>query len=134
MSEGDPTAAEGVRLQKVLAQAGVGSRRRCEELMARGHVSVNGEITTQMGVRVDPIRDVVHVDGRRIPPPSEHAYVVLNKPASYTGHTLLCEDVLLESGVTDLSVRLLPIGDTRDELIASKYRTREVIAELAKAV
>lgn len=71
---------EGVRLQKVLAQAGVGSRRRCEELMARGHVSVNGEVTTQMGVRVDPVRDVVHVDGRRIPPPSDHAYVVLNKP------------------------------------------------------
>ncbi len=39
-----------------------------------------------------------------------------------------------DAGVTDLSVRLLPIGDTRDELIASKYRTREVIAELAKQV
>lgn len=71
---------EGVRLQKVLAAAGVGSRRRCEELMATGRVEVNGEITTQMGVRVDPLTDLVRVDGRRIPPPSDHVYLVLNKP------------------------------------------------------
>lgn len=71
---------EGVRLQKVLAQAGVGSRRRCEELMATGRVEVNGEVVTQMGVRVDPLADVVRVDGRRIPPPSDHVYLVLNKP------------------------------------------------------
>ncbi|MCR4514589.1 pseudouridine synthase [Aeromicrobium sp. 50.2.37] len=71
---------EGVRLQKVLAQAGVGSRRRCEELMATGRVEVNGEVVTQMGVRVDPLADLVRVDGRRIPPPSDHVYLVLNKP------------------------------------------------------
>ncbi len=72
--------AEGIRLQKVLAQAGVGSRRRCEELMATGRVEVNGEVVTQMGIRVDPHTDLVRVDGRRIPPPSDHAYLVLNKP------------------------------------------------------
>lgn len=77
MSSGE---VEGVRLQKVLAQAGVGSRRRCEELMATGRVEVNGEVVTQMGVRVDPLADVVRVDGRRIPPPSDHVYLVLNKP------------------------------------------------------
>lgn len=71
---------EGIRLQKVLAQAGVGSRRRCEELMATGRVEVNGEVVTQMGIRVDPHTDLVRVDGRRIPPPSDHAYLVLNKP------------------------------------------------------
>lgn len=71
---------EGIRLQKVLAQAGVGSRRRCEELMATGRVEVNGEVVSQMGVRVDPFTDLVRVDGRRIPPPSDHAYLVLNKP------------------------------------------------------
>lgn len=73
-------AAEGIRLQKVLAQAGLGSRRRCEELMATGRVEVNGEVVTQMGVRVDPQVDLVRVDGRRIPPPSDHVYLVLNKP------------------------------------------------------
>ncbi len=71
---------EGILLQKVLAKAGVGSRRRCEELMATGRVEVNGEVVTQMGIRVDPHTDLVRVDGRRIPPPSDHAYLVLNKP------------------------------------------------------
>jgi 23S rRNA pseudouridine2605 synthase len=64
----------------VLAQAGIGSRRRCEQLMAEGHVAVNGEIVTQLGVRVDPSVDVIHVDGKRLPPASAHAYLVLNKP------------------------------------------------------
>jgi 23S rRNA pseudouridine2605 synthase len=71
---------EGIRLQKVLAAAGLGSRRRCEELMATGRVSVNGEVVTQMGVRADPMRDVIRVDGKRVPPPSDHAYLVANKP------------------------------------------------------
>lgn len=74
------TLTEPVRLQKVLAQAGLGSRRACEALMADGRVEVNGELVEQMGVRVDPSTDVIRVDGKRIPPPSEHAYVMLNKP------------------------------------------------------
>jgi 23S rRNA pseudouridine2605 synthase len=73
-------AQEGVRLQKVLAAAGLGSRRRCEDLMAAGRVAVNGDVVTQMGVRVDPVRDVIHVDGKRIPPASGHVYLVTNKP------------------------------------------------------
>ncbi|MGH3474422.1 MAG: pseudouridine synthase [Aeromicrobium sp.] len=74
------TPPEGVRLQKVLAQAGIASRRRCEQLMAEGHVEVNGEIVTQMGARVDPVADVIRVDGRRVPPRTDHAYLLLNKP------------------------------------------------------
>lgn len=69
-----------IRLQKALAAAGIASRRRCEELMADGHVEVNGEIVTRMGAKVDPLTDVIRVDGQRIPPPNDHAYVVLNKP------------------------------------------------------
>ncbi|HJR89726.1 MAG TPA: pseudouridine synthase [Aeromicrobium sp.] len=72
--------ATGVRLQKVLASAGVGSRRRCEELMATGHVSVNGEVVTKMGIRVDPLRDLIRVDGERVLPPSGHEYLIANKP------------------------------------------------------
>jgi 23S rRNA pseudouridine2605 synthase len=64
----------------VLAQAGIASRRRCEQLMAEGHVEVNGEIVTQMGARVDPVRDVIRVDGRRVPPRTDHVYLLLNKP------------------------------------------------------
>lgn len=71
---------EPIRLQKVLAQAGVASRRGSEGLMASGRVEVNGEVVTRMGARVDPATDVVRVDGVRIPPPSDHAYVMLNKP------------------------------------------------------
>jgi 23S rRNA pseudouridine2605 synthase len=76
----EPQSVEGVRLQKVLAQAGIASRRRCEQLMAEGHVEVNGEIITQMGARVDPVNDVIRVDGRRVPPATDHAYLLLNKP------------------------------------------------------
>lgn len=48
--------------------------------MATGHVAVNGEVVTQMGVRVDPARDVIRVDGKRVPPPSGHVYLMANKP------------------------------------------------------
>ncbi len=71
---------EGVRLQKVLARAGVASRRASEDLIYRGRVEVNGQVVTEQGTRVDPARDVIRVDGVRIPPERRHAYVVLNKP------------------------------------------------------
>lgn len=48
--------------------------------MAEGHVEVNGEIVTQMGARVDPVSDVIRVDGRRLPPATDHAYLLVNKP------------------------------------------------------
>lgn len=77
----EPVSDEGrIRLQKFLAQSGVASRRRCEDFMIAGRVEVNGEVVTQMGARVNPLTDVVRVDGKRLPPPSEHAYLVLNKP------------------------------------------------------
>jgi 23S rRNA pseudouridine2605 synthase len=69
-----------VRLQKLLAAAGVGSRRRCEELMLDGLVEVDGEVVTRLGTKVDPRTAVVRVDGRRLPPLSAHVYLVLNKP------------------------------------------------------
>ena len=71
---------EGVRLQKVLAGAGIGSRRKCEVLIARGRVSVNGEVVTQLGTRVDPERDTIHVDGERVPTAADLAVLALNKP------------------------------------------------------
>lgn len=72
--------ADGVRLQKVLAQAGVASRRAAEDLIFRGQVEVNGEVVREQGLRVDPATAVIRVDGRRIPPQQAHEYVVLNKP------------------------------------------------------
>jgi 23S rRNA pseudouridine2605 synthase len=69
-----------VRLQKLLAQSGVASRRKCEELMLAGLVEVDGEVVTRLGTKVDPRTAVVRVEGRRLPPVSEHVYLVLNKP------------------------------------------------------
>lgn len=70
----------GIRLQKVLAAAGLASRRACEIMISEGRVEVNGRVVTEQGLRVDPERDTIRVDGSRIPPPRRHLYLVLNKP------------------------------------------------------
>lgn len=75
----DPSA-EGVRLQKVLAAAGYGSRRRCEELIDAGRVSVDGKQIRHQGVRVDPAKAVIRVDGERIAAPAGTVVLALNKP------------------------------------------------------
>ncbi|HNM97461.1 MAG TPA: pseudouridine synthase [Marmoricola sp.] len=69
-----------IRLQKLLAQSGVASRRKCEELMLAGEVEVDGEIVTRLGTKVDPRTAVIRVRGRRLPPISDSVYLVLNKP------------------------------------------------------
>jgi 23S rRNA pseudouridine2605 synthase len=71
---------EGVRLQKVLAQAGIGSRRACEELIEQGRVEVDGERVREQGKRVDPSKVEIKVDGLRIPTQAEELYLALNKP------------------------------------------------------
>jgi 23S rRNA pseudouridine2605 synthase len=77
----EPTDGEGlVRLQKLLAQSGVASRRKCEEMMLAGLVEVDGEVVTRLGTKVDPRTAKIRVDGRRLPPVSDHVYLVLNKP------------------------------------------------------
>jgi 23S rRNA pseudouridine2605 synthase len=70
----------GIRLQKVLAGAGIGSRRASEELIAAGRVAVNGVTVREMGMRVDPATAVIHVDGARINVRDDLAYLALNKP------------------------------------------------------
>ena len=74
------TPMEGERLQKVLARAGVASRRACEELIAAGRVEVDGVVRDELGTRIDPASAVVHVDGRRVFLTDDHLTVVLNKP------------------------------------------------------
>ena len=70
----------GVRLQKVLAAAGVGSRRHCEELIGAGRVEVDGETVRRFGARVDPEHQVIRVDGKRIPSRQDLVYLAFNKP------------------------------------------------------
>ncbi|MHA7221042.1 pseudouridine synthase [Arthrobacter sp. RHLT1-20] len=71
---------EGTRLQKVMASAGVASRRVCEEMIAEGRVEVDGQVVTELGVRVDPTTAVIHVDGLRIQLDENMVYMVFNKP------------------------------------------------------
>ena len=72
------------RLQKALARAGVASRRAAERLIREGRVTVNGHTVTRMGTQVDPLSDVVKVDGTRVPPaPRSHTYLVLHKPRGF---------------------------------------------------
>ncbi|HET8594027.1 MAG TPA: pseudouridine synthase [Intrasporangium sp.] len=71
---------EGVRLQKLLAAAGVGSRRVCENLITEGRVEVDGQVVTELGVRINPKTQVVHVDGDRVNLDEERVYLAFNKP------------------------------------------------------
>ncbi|WP_243729209.1 pseudouridine synthase [Nesterenkonia sphaerica] len=71
----------GTRLQKILAQAGVASRRVCEDLISEGRVTVDGKVIIEPGVRVDPSSVTIHVDGVRVTLDVQHRYVMFNKPA-----------------------------------------------------
>ena len=71
------------RLQKILSQAGVASRRASEKLMVEGRVTVNGTTVTELGTKADPSHDDIRVDGRRIKAVEHHRYILLNKPRGY---------------------------------------------------
>ena len=88
MSENE-TGTE-IRLQKVLAAAGIGSRRACELLIDEGRVEVDGEIVLSQGRRVDPTSSVIRVDGMRIPTAPGHVVMALNKPRGV--HSTMTDD------------------------------------------
>jgi 23S rRNA pseudouridine2605 synthase len=98
------------RLQKVLANAGVASRRKCEELITAGKVTVNGEVVTELGVKADPTVDVITVSGRAIKK-EKKLYVMFNKPK---GVITSVSDPQGRSVVTDylkeIKERLYPVG------------------------
>jgi 23S rRNA pseudouridine2605 synthase len=107
-----------VRLQKVLAQAGLGSRRACEELITAGRVEVDGQRITELGVRIDPKRNVVHVDGLRIQLDSTMVYLALNKPRGVVSTMSDPEGrPCLGDYVADREIRLFHVGrlDTETE-------------------
>lgn len=99
------------RLQKVLAQAGLTSRRKAEQWIREGRVCVNGEIVTTLGAQADPTVDRIAVDGRLIDRVEPKAYYVLNKP---TGYVSTCVDDRGRPTVLDLlkpiTFRLFPVG------------------------
>ncbi|WP_027417263.1 pseudouridine synthase [Aneurinibacillus terranovensis] len=98
------------RLQKVMAEAGVASRRKCEQFIAEGRVKVNGTTITELGYKVDPTRDDIEVDGKKIEK-ERTVYYLLNKP---TGVITSVSDPQKRKTVIDLmkgvKERIYPVG------------------------
>ena len=100
------------RLQKILAQAGIGSRRECEKLISQGRVTVDGRLITKLGTKADPNTTVICVDGERISlRQGNYIYLVLHKP---TGYVTTTKDPEGRSVVTSLlpefNVPVQPVG------------------------
>lgn len=98
------------RLQKLIAMAGLCSRRGAEEIIAAGRVQVNGE-TAVLGTKADPARDVITVDGEELPRREENVYLLLNKPRGYV--TTLSDEQgrpTVADLVRDVGVRVFPVG------------------------
>ena len=76
----DANESEGVRLQKVMAAAGVASRRVCEDMISQGRVKVNGKVVTELGTRINPDVDKVTVGGTPVQLDNSRVYLALNKP------------------------------------------------------
>jgi len=104
------------RLQKVLACAGVASRRKCEALILQGRVRVNGQVVTKLGTKVDPAWDTIEVDGRPITR-GKKVYIVLHKPQGYLSDTLDFRGRPSALSLIPGGERLYPVGrlDARSE-------------------
>lgn len=103
--------SEGVRLQKVLAQAGVASRRAAEQMIAQGRVSVDGAVVREQGVRVHPQRAVIHVDGLRLELRPDVVHLAMNKPRGV--HSTMSDDrgrPCVGDYVADRAQRLYHVG------------------------
>ena len=111
LAPGAQSPAPLVRLQKVIADSGLTSRRKAEEMMKQGRVTVNGEVVRELGSKIDPTRDHVKVDGRHLKPAPPHVFVMLNKP---TGCLSSLTDPVGRPTVRDMlagvRLRVFPVG------------------------
>ena len=102
---------EEIRLQKYLANNGIASRRKCEELIMQGRVKVNGEVVTELGTKINPDKDIIEYNGKTIKNTNtEHTYILLNKPIDYV---TTVKDQFNRNTVLDLvktNKRLVPVG------------------------
>ena len=99
-----------MRLQKYMAECGVASRRKCEEIINQGRVKVNGTVVTAQGVQIDPETDAIEVDGQMIAVQEQKIYIMLNKPK---GVITSVSDQFGRKSVLDLidcPYRLFPVG------------------------
>ena len=103
---------EDIRLQKFLASCGIASRRKCEELIRTGQISVNGKIVTELGTKINPEIDVVFYNEKKVEILNfEHIYILLNKPIGYvtTVKDQFGRDCVLDL-VKGINTRLVPVG------------------------
>ena len=100
---------EEERLQKYLANAGIASRRKCEELILQGKIEVNGNVVTELGTKVTS-KDVVKYNGKIVKPEEEKIYILLNKPIGYitTAHEQFGRDKVLD--LIKINKRIVPVG------------------------
>jgi 23S rRNA pseudouridine2605 synthase len=100
------------RLQKILAHAGVASRRKAEEMIEQGRVTVNGHIISELGSKADPAEDVIKVDGKKIKITSHHVYLLLNKPRNVMSTSSDPEGrpTVMEFVHKKIKERLYPVG------------------------
>ena len=101
---------EEIRLQKYIAKAGVASRRKAEELILEGKIQVNGKIITELGTKVNPEKDIVTYNGRKLKTEEEFVYILLNKPI---GYVTTVKDQFGRDSVLDLvkiKEHLVPVG------------------------
>ncbi|NTW04025.1 MAG: rRNA pseudouridine synthase, partial [Oscillochloris sp.] len=98
------------RLQKVLASAGIASRRDCEEMIAAGRVKVNGRVAQEPGTRVDLDEDVVEVDGQPVRKPTTRTYLVLHKPVGFVSTVDDPQNRPTVIDLVDVPARVYPVG------------------------
>ena len=99
-----------IRLQKYIAEAGIASRRKAEELILQGKVQINGKVVTELGIKVNPDKDEVICNGNKIGKQEKKVYILLNKPIGYVTTT---RDQFQRDTVLDLvkvKERILPVG------------------------
>jgi len=97
------------RLQKILARAGLGSRRACEEIIAQGRVTVNGRVA-KLGDKADPERDEIRVDGQRIKTAEPLVYIMLNKPRFVLSSTVSERGHKTVRDLVPVPYRIVPVG------------------------
>jgi len=99
------------RLQKILAHAGVASRRKAEEMILEGRVSVNGALVTELGAKADPQTDVIKADGKKIHLSTRNVYVLLNKPRNVMSTSSDPQDrPTVMDYVSKVKERIYPVG------------------------
>jgi 23S rRNA pseudouridine2605 synthase len=98
------------RLQKIIAAAGLSSRRKAEELIQEGRVTVNGKIVTQLGAKADPARDHIKVDGKALRKPPRMLYILLNKPRQVISTVSDPQKRTKVTDLVDVHTKIYPVG------------------------